>query len=87
MLADFPGIRDAAVIGVPDDEWGQRLVAVLVADDASHFDAQQVTSFVRERLRGSRTPDDIVLRSELPYSATGKLLRRVLIAELTGSSA
>jgi len=87
VLVDFPGVRDAAVIGVPDDEWGQRLVAVLVAEDASHLDPTQVTSFVRERLRGSRTPDDIVLRSELPYSATGKLLRRVLIAELTGSSA
>ena len=85
VLAAFPGIRDAAVIGLPDDEWGQRLVAVLVADDA-RLDPEQVSSFVRERLRGSRTPDQIVLRAELPYSATGKLLRRVLIAELTGSS-
>src|SRR3954469_5805607 len=84
VLADFPGVRDAAVIGVPDDEWGQRLVAVLVADDGSGVDPEQVSSFVRKRLRGSRTPDDIVLRSELPYSATGKLLRRVLVSELTG---
>lgn len=86
VLADYPGIRDAAVVGVPDDEWGQRLVAVLVAEDERLLDPQQVSSFVRQRLRGSRTPDDIVLRSELPYSATGKLLRRVLVAELTGVS-
>ena len=85
VLADFPGIRDAAVVGVPDDEWGQRLVAVLVAEDERCLDTQQVSSFVRERLRGSRTPDDIVLRSELPYSATGKLLRRVLVADLSAS--
>jgi acyl-CoA synthetase (AMP-forming)/AMP-acid ligase II len=86
VLVDFPGIRDAAVVGVPDDEWGQRLVAVLVAEDERRLDPREVSSFVRQRLRGSRTPDDIVLRTELPYSATGKLLRRVLISELTGSS-
>jgi acyl-CoA synthetase (AMP-forming)/AMP-acid ligase II len=84
VLADFPGVRDAAVVGVPDDEWGQRLVAVLVAEDGRGVDPQEVSSFVRKRLRGSRTPDDVVLRTELPYSATGKLLRRVLISELTG---
>ncbi len=84
VLSTFPGVRDAAVIGVPDDEWGQRLVAVLVTDEGCGVDPRQVSSFVRQRLRGSRTPDDIVLRRELPYSATGKLLRRVLVSELTG---
>ena len=83
VLARCPGVRDAAVIGVPDDEWGQRLVAVVVAEEPIGFDTGNVSTFVRERLRGSRTPDEVVLRHELPYSATGKLLRRTLIAELT----
>jgi acyl-CoA synthetase (AMP-forming)/AMP-acid ligase II len=82
VLVRYPGVRDAAVIGVPDDEWGQRLVAVIVPEVAVELDRDAVLAFVRERLRGSRTPDAIVVREELPYSPTGKLLRRVLMAEL-----
>jgi acyl-CoA synthetase (AMP-forming)/AMP-acid ligase II len=55
---------------------------VIVPEVAVELDRDAVSAFVRERLRGSRTPDAIVVREELPYSPTGKLLRRVLMAEL-----
>jgi acyl-coenzyme A synthetase/AMP-(fatty) acid ligase len=45
----------------------------------------ELTAFVRDRLRGSRTPDEIIFRDELPYTDTGKVQRRVLVRQLTTS--
>jgi acyl-CoA synthetase (AMP-forming)/AMP-acid ligase II len=47
-------------------------------------DPEELRAFARKSLRGSRTPDRIVFRNELPVTPTGKLLRRVLVDELTG---
>ncbi|MET9830797.1 AMP-binding protein [Streptomyces sp. NPDC006385] len=78
VLLRHPGVREAAVLGLPDPEWGQRLVAVLVGSG----DPEEIRSFAKERLRSSKTPDSVVFRPELPRTPTGKLLRRTLVAEL-----
>jgi acyl-CoA synthetase (AMP-forming)/AMP-acid ligase II len=78
VLLQHPGVREAAVLGLPDPEWGQRLVAVLVGTG----DPDEIRSFAKERLRSSKTPDTVVFRPELPRTPTGKLLRRTLVTEL-----
>lgn len=82
VLERHPGLREVAVVGVPDEEWGQRIVAVVVPRAGSRVDPEELRGFVRERLRGSRTPDEVVVADELPYGPTGKLLRRELLASL-----
>jgi acyl-CoA synthetase (AMP-forming)/AMP-acid ligase II len=70
-----------------DDEWGEKIVAAVVPRDGETIDPDDIRAFVRARLRGSRTPDQVVVRPALPYTATGKLLRREIAADLTSPQA
>ncbi|WKX15444.1 class I adenylate-forming enzyme family protein [Streptomyces sp. NL15-2K] len=83
VLMRHPDVEEAAVVGVPDAEWGQRIVAVLVGT----ADPDEIRAYARERLRSSKTPDTVVLRAELPRTTTGKLLRRTLVTELADHAA
>ena len=82
VLLRHPDVSRCAVVGVPDDEWGQRIAAVIVLREGAQPDAGALTSFAREELRGSKTPDVLSFATELPYTETGKLLRRQVLADL-----
>ncbi|MGO8941926.1 MAG: class I adenylate-forming enzyme family protein [Mycobacterium sp.] len=80
VLVEHPAVDQVAVLGAPDEEWGERIVAVIVPAVGADPDPQDLRAFVRARLRSSRTPDELIFRSDLPYTATGKVLRRELLA-------
>ena len=72
-----------AVVGIPDEQWGEGVAAALVAKDGLMIDQEEIKEFVKTVLRSSRVPQLMVVWDELPYNETGKLLRRVVREELS----
>ncbi len=82
VLREHPAVAEVAVVGVPDEEWGQRIAAVIVLRLHAVAAVDDLRAFARQRLRSAKTPDIITFVDELPYTETGKLLRRVVQTEL-----
>jgi long-chain acyl-CoA synthetase len=74
VLSGHPGVRDVAVYGVPDEQWGQRVVAAVVGTAT----AAELDAWARERLAPPKRPKEYRRLDELPRTATGKVLRRHL---------
>ncbi len=84
VLRLHPNVADVAVLGLPDDEWGERVAAAIVVNDGPST-VEDLAAWVRSRLRSTKTPDVWAFRDALPYNETGKLLRRQLRVEMSGA--
>jgi acyl-CoA synthetase (AMP-forming)/AMP-acid ligase II len=74
-LMQHPGVQDCAVVGQPDEKWGERVVAVVQAAAGHDLDPAEVVSFVKERLGSIKAPKVVHVWSDLPRSKVGKVLK------------
>lgn len=82
-----PAVKDCAVVGAPDDKWGEIVTAVIEPKPGCTIDAEEVAAFCRERLSSIKVPKSILVWDELPRSPVGKVLKRAVRDELWGNRA
>jgi len=87
VLLEHESVDQAAVVGIPDTEWGEKVVAAVVPTPDTKVEESELQDFVRARLRSTKTPERIAVLDELPFNETGKLLRRTLREELAAAFA
>lgn len=85
VLCTHPGVADAAVVGVPDERWGETGVAFVQARGGHGVGADELVAYCRARLAGFKAPRRVVVLEHLPRLATGKLDKRRLVAMATGT--
>jgi acyl-CoA synthetase (AMP-forming)/AMP-acid ligase II len=78
VLVSHPAIEEAAVVGIPDDEWGQRVAAFVALRPGAQASADELGEFCRQRLASFKKPEVFRFLPELPKNPMGKILRREL---------
>lgn len=78
ILYTLPQIEECAVIGLPDQEWGERVTAVLTLKEGKLLDQAEVTTLLKTKLSSFKVPKDFITVGQLPKSAAGKILKREL---------
>jgi acyl-CoA synthetase (AMP-forming)/AMP-acid ligase II len=83
-LADHPGVRDVAVVGVPDPAWGEIVCAVVVARPGAHLDLAEVQRHCEGRLARFKVPRRLAMVDALPRTAATGQVQRTLLMERLG---
>jgi len=78
VIYELPQVADAAVIGVPDEQWGERPVAVVVLKPGGALTLEALQDYCRRKLAGFKVPKELIVRTDLPRNPSGKILKRVL---------
>lgn len=84
VLYALPQVAEAAVIGLPDEKWGERVVAVVVLKPGTSLTKEELDQHCKPLLAGFKSPRQLVIRDNLPRNPSGKILKRVLRDELAG---
>ena len=87
MLAEHPAVKEAAVVGVPDEYRGESVKAFVSLNSGQSADEKELIAFCKERMAAYKYPRQIELIDELPKTVTGKILRRQLRDVPAGASA
>jgi long-chain acyl-CoA synthetase len=86
VLYTHPDVREAAVVGVPDEYRGETVKAYVSVAAGRHVDPAELVAFCRERMAAYKYPREVVVLDELPKTVTGKILRRELRGQAPGGS-
>ena len=86
VLMAHPGVLDCAVVGLPDDKWGERVTAVVQAHPGHQVPGDDLRAFARERLGGVKAPKQVEVWPDLPRSRVGKVLKNEVRSRLLGQA-
>jgi fatty-acyl-CoA synthase len=86
VIYELPQVREVAVIGMPDARWGERPVAVVVLADSAALELADLADHCRKHLASFKVPKQLIIRDHLPRNPSGKVLKRVLRAELEANA-
>ncbi len=78
VLYKHPDIYDAAIIGAPDPDWGEKLIAYVTLKEKGKLSGQDIMDYIEEKLASYKKPKEVYFEDNLPYSPSGKLLKRLL---------
>jgi acyl-CoA synthetase (AMP-forming)/AMP-acid ligase II len=81
-ISSFDGVAGCAVVGVPDERWGETVCAVVIPSDGASLTLESLQAYVRRSLAGYKVPRRLVLVAELPVLASGKIDKKRLRADL-----
>ncbi len=83
-LMEHPDVADCAVVGLPDEKWGERVTAVVQLRPGRRASGPELAGFVKERIGSVKAPKQVEVWPDLPRSKVGKVLKTDIKATLTG---
>jgi acyl-CoA synthetase (AMP-forming)/AMP-acid ligase II len=75
ILFEHPDVLDAAIIGLPEEVWGEAVCAIIVPKEGAVIDERELKNFCRQKLAGYKVPRRIFIKEQLPRNTSGKVLK------------